>query len=150
MKIELAQISDINRINKVIDSAKRHWGYSDELMDIWLPDLLLKPEDFDKRSIWVIKKEKQIIAISSLVFLSNGIYELEDFWVSPANIGCGIGQKMFQFIINHLEEIKAVKLVIISDPNAEKFYNKMGASRVDLFASKPEGRMLPIMELLVG
>jgi N-acetylglutamate synthase-like GNAT family acetyltransferase len=150
MNIELAQISDINTINRVIESAKRHWGYSDDLMDIWLPDLLLKPEDFDIRTIWVLKKQKQIIAISSLVFLSNGVCELEDFWVIPAYMGCGIGRKMFQFIINHLEEIEAIKLVIISDPNAEKFYNKMGASRVDLFASKPEGRMLPIMELLIS
>jgi N-acetylglutamate synthase-like GNAT family acetyltransferase len=150
MHIELAKISDINSINQVIESAKRYWGYSDELMDVWLPELLLKPEDFDKRTIWVIKKEKQIIAISSLVFLSNGICELEDFWISPAHMGGGIGRKMFQFIINHLEEIKAVKLVIISDPNAEAFYNKMGAIKVDLFASKPAGRMLPIMELLVS
>jgi N-acetylglutamate synthase-like GNAT family acetyltransferase len=150
MNIELAQLADIKVINRVIESAKRYWGYSDELMSIWLPDLLLKPEDFKLRNVWVLKKENEIVAISSLFFLSDGLYELEDFWVSPAFMGAGIGRKMFQFIINHLEDIEADKLVIISDPNAETFYNKMGAIKVDLFASKPEGRMLPIMELLIG
>lgn len=147
--IEIARLEDIKEINRVIESAKRFWGYSDELMNIWLPDLLLELEDFNPQTLWVTKKDKKIVAVCSLAFRSDSPCELENLWVSPSQMGEGLGREMFQFVINYLKSIKANKLVIVSDPNAESFYTKMGAIRVDLFASKPEGRMLPIMELLI-
>ena len=146
---ELARLADINEINRLIESAKRYWGYSDELMNIWLPHLLLKPEDFDSRTLWVMKLENEIVAVCSIIFPSDCSCELEDFWVSPLHMGQGIGRKMFHFVIKHLKSINEKKLVIVSDPNAESFYIKMGAVRASLVASEPKGRMLPLMELII-
>jgi N-acetylglutamate synthase-like GNAT family acetyltransferase len=95
MNIELAQLTDIKVINGLIESAKRFWGYSDELMDIWLPDLLLKPDDFNSRTLWVMKLENKIVAVSSLIFSSEDSCELEDFWISPCEIGKGFGRQLF-------------------------------------------------------
>lgn len=98
MNIVLAESTEIKEINRLIESAKRYWGYSDKLMDIWLPDLLIIPEDLTSRT----------------------------FWLAPSAMGKGLGRKMFQFIINHLKSVEAIKLVIVTDPNAEGFYQKMG------------------------
>jgi len=149
MEIEIAKLSEINAINQLIESSKRHWGYNDKVMNLWLPDLLITTDNFSSLEIWVMKNKKVMGGVFSLSLMSEYIYELEDFWISPSEMGKGFGQKMFQFIINHLQNIKAKKLVIISDPNAEGFYKKMGASRVKLMESKPKDRMLPILELKI-
>ncbi|MUK70250.1 GNAT family N-acetyltransferase [Aliivibrio fischeri] len=149
MEIVLAESTDLTEMNKIIELAKRHWDYSDELMDIWLPDLLLNPENLIERTFWIMKENDEIIGVFSLSSISDGIFELEDFWLLPSVMGKGLGRKMFQFVINYLKSNKAEKLVIVSDPNAEGFYQQMGATRVKLVGSKPEGRMLPVMDLLL-
>ena len=147
MNIVLAESTEIKEINRLIESAKRYWGYSDKLMDIWLPDLLIIPEDLTSRTFWLMKAQEEMVGVFSLSSLSDGVFELEDFWLAPSAMGKGLGRKMFQFIINHLKSVEAIKLVIVSDPNAEGFYQKMGATRVELVNSKPEGRVLPVMDL---
>lgn len=149
MSIALAKLSEINSINRLIESSKQYWGYNDELMKLWLPDLLMTTQNFYSRKFWVMKKEGEIMGVFSLSLRSEAIFELEDFWISPSEMGKGLGQKMFKFVINQLIITKAKKLVIISDPNAEGFYIKMGASRVEFYESKPEGRMLPVLELTI-
>ncbi|MGF1879263.1 GNAT family N-acetyltransferase [Photobacterium frigidiphilum] len=149
MEIVLAKSTDLTEMNKIIELAKRHWDYSDELMDIWLPDLLLNPENLIERTFWIMKENDEILGVFSLSSISDGIFELEDFWLLPSVMGKGLGRKMFQFVINYLKSNKVEKLVIVSDPNAEGFYQQMGATRVKLVGSKPEGRMLPVMDLLL-
>jgi len=147
MEIVLAESTDLTEMNKIIELAKRHWNYSDELMNIWLPDLVIIPENLIERTFWVMKEDDEILGVFSLSFVSDSIFELEDFWLLPSVMGEGLGRKMFQFVINYLKNNKAKKLVIVSDPNAEGFYQQMGATRVKLVGSKPEGRMLPVMDL---
>ena len=149
MNIVLAESTDITEINKLIESAKRHWGYSDELINLWLPDLLITPENIISRTFWCMKINEEIKGALSLSVISNGVFELEDFWLAPSLIGTGLGRKMFQYVISHLKSIKAKKMIIISDPNAEGFYQEMGAKRIKFIDSKPKGRVLPVMELSI-
>lgn len=149
MDIKLAELIDIPEMNILIEKAKRHWGYSDELMTIWLPDLLISSEDYTNRLFWKMSVNEEMLGVFSVSIIDDNYCELEDFWLHPLAIGKGLGGEMFQFVIRYLKKIKSKVLIINADPNAEGFYLRMGAERIKLVESKPKGRMLPLMELLL-
>ncbi|HLP26672.1 MAG TPA: GNAT family N-acetyltransferase, partial [Acidobacteriota bacterium] len=55
---------------------------------------------------------------------------LEHFWVTPEQIGRGVGRAMFGVALDAARRCGAEVLHIKSDPNAEGFYRRMGARRV--------------------
>jgi hypothetical protein len=46
--------------------------------------------------------------------------------------------------------MKIARLKIVSDPNAEGFYLRMGAQRVGWVAAQPRGRRLPLLVIHVS
>jgi GNAT superfamily N-acetyltransferase len=76
-------------------------------------------------------------------------YELDHLWVLPEYIGQGIGKQLFNHAIERCKILNISILKIESDPNAQAFYEKMGAKKIgeshsDLFS---ENRVLPMMEI---
>jgi GNAT superfamily N-acetyltransferase len=57
--------------------------------------------------------------------------ELEHLWVSPEHIGAGIGRALFDHAVCRAAALGPTTLSIEADPNAEGFYRRMGAERVD-------------------
>ena len=55
---------------------------------------------------------------------------IEHFWILPEYIGNGLGTKLFQHAVKIAGSMNAKWLEIVSDPNAEGFYSKMGAKRI--------------------
>ncbi|MGF1758856.1 GNAT family N-acetyltransferase [Photobacterium sagamiensis] len=147
LKISRAVISDLEEINFVITSAKQVWGYSEDSMELWLPDLLLEQSSLLSREFWVLKKGITIVGLYSLSEQSKGIFELEDCWVLPAYMGQGLGEQLFDHAVKNLQSLAAFRMHIVSDPNACDFYKKMGANCVGEQPSKPKGRYLPVLEL---
>lgn len=56
--------------------------------------------------------------------------ELEHFWVEPSSIGRGLGRTLFDHAVATARTAGGRSLFIDSDPNAEPFYERMGAERV--------------------
>jgi N-acetylglutamate synthase-like GNAT family acetyltransferase len=71
--------------------------------------------------------------------------ELDHMWVTPAHIGSGIGKLLFLHAMDRAAGAKAKTVEILSDPNAEPFYLKMGAHRTGESVSEIDGepRTLP-------
>jgi predicted N-acetyltransferase YhbS len=67
----------------------------------------------------------------------------------PDHMGHGIGDVLLRHAMACARENGADALRIVSDPNAETFYAKYGAERVDMVPSQPEGRELPLLRLPV-
>jgi hypothetical protein len=55
----------------------------------------------------------------------------------------------FEHAVHTVRSLGGSRLTIVSDPHAEGFYRRMGASRVGEASSKPEGRTLPVLALLI-
>ena len=70
-------------------------------------------------------------------------------WVTPAHIGTGVGKELFLHAMQHAakENISAVE--ILSDPNAEGFYQKMGAHRTGEAVSEINGQPRTLPRLTV-
>ena len=144
--IEKPKPEDAKELTKVLIASKKHWGYPDEWFDLWKNELFITPESIRSREFCVGRNEKEVIFIYSIRPISEKKYELEDCWVAPQYIGKGYGRILFEQLKETMESLDCNKLVIVSDPNAEGFYLRMGAIRIGEKPSKPKGRVLPILE----
>ena len=74
---------------------------------------------------------------------------LEHLWVLPEYMGQGIGAKLFRHALSCCKELGIHILEIESDPNAQGFYEHMGAKQVGQSASEVDDqpRVLPILEI---
>ncbi len=141
-------ITDLNNINDLILSAKRSWNYPEHLISLWAPSMRVSSDHLHKREFWVARNNSdELVYIYSISQQTTSSYELEDCWVAPDYIGKGFGNALFTHLRGILSARNVEKLLIVSDPKAEGFYQKMGAHTVGEQPSEPTGRMLPVLEL---
>lgn len=140
--------TDLTDINELILSAKRSWNYPEHLIELWKPDMFISSDTLDEQEFWIARNEtEELVYVYSISQQTKAVYELNDCWVAPQFKGQGYGKDLFTHLLQTLSCKNAETLVIVSDPNAEGFYKRMGASKVGEHTSKPEGRMLPVLEL---
>ena len=75
-------------------------------------------------------------------------WRLEHLWVLPEQMGRGFGRRFFAHAAAFAAERGALSLTIEADPNAEPFYQRMGALRVGTRESQIDGstRLLPLLK----
>jgi hypothetical protein len=73
--------------------------------------------------------------------------ELLHLWVLPEMMGCGIGRSLFFHAVERSKSQGVQRLEIESDPNAEGFYQRLGAHRVGSRITQVLGRPreLPVL-----
>ena len=85
------------------------------------------------------------------ISLDKDIAILEHLWVLPEFMGQSIGKPLFQHAIERCKEQGAYTLEIESDPNAQGFYERMGAQKVGEAIGEVDGqrRVLPVLEFTI-
>lgn len=156
------------RLTELCRRSKAHWGYPQELLERWADDLRIEPADIDRDVVLLAEATDDAPGgpdLSHLLLLgfarvgvdpdtdaSTGagprIARLHDLWVEPQVMGQGIGRTLMEAAIEVARTLPAERLRVVSDPNAEPFYERFGTTRVgeedsDIVA----GRRLPILEL---
>jgi GNAT superfamily N-acetyltransferase len=146
LHIRPAQPEDSLVLTRLSYAAKRHWGYPEEWMRLWKEDLTVTREFIRKHRVYCALRESKIYGFYA--FSGDGATrELEHMWVDPQFMGQGIGRVLFDHALELLRGQGCTRLKIVSDPNAETFYRKLGAVPVGRVSSRPEGRTLPLLEL---
>ena len=76
---------------------------------------------------------------------------VEHLWVLPDYMGMSIGAALFKHILSRCKELGARVVVIESDPNAQGFYERMGAKKVGEVVGEVDGqpRVLPLLEVKI-
>jgi len=146
VRIRRAKADDAPALTALAIRSKRHWGYADSLMELWREELTITPEAIARTSILLAEQGARIVGMVG-VNLNGATAELEDLWIDPDCMGRGLGRQLFYEGLGLARAAQARTLSVISDPNAEGFYLRMGARRVDLVPSHPDGRQLPRLEL---
>jgi GNAT superfamily N-acetyltransferase len=138
--------SDAVALTRLAIASKRHWGYADELIELWTNELTFTPENIDARIVTVGECGGGIAGVSTLD-TTQPMAEIDAFWICPSFMGIGIGRRLFEYTlaIAAREGLDSVK--IVSDPNAAGFYQHMGASFVGWQNSTPAGRRLPVYRI---
>lgn len=154
MEIRRAQESDAAELTRIAHEAKRHWGYPERWIELWRDDLTLDPEFIAGNEVYVAEEGGEALGCYSLVTGVAGSpnWTLEHFWIRPAAMGKGLGRRLFEHARAVAAEAGASVLEIDADPNAEAFYLRMGAVRVDEVRSEIDGqpRVRPLLHLRLG
>ena len=145
-----AQPEHADSLTQIAIAAKRHWKYPEAWIHFWLPQLTISADYIASNEVWMMIDKEKPMAFYALSQDEKGC-ELGHLWVLPEYIGKGIGKQLFNHALERCKLLNIHVLKIYADPNAQTFYEKMGAKKIsehhsDLFG---EDRVLPIMEIKI-
>ena len=148
IQIRRAKPDEAAVLTEIAHAAKRYWGYSENWIEHWKDDLTITPDFIANNEMYVAVAGEEIAGCCALV-LSDTQAELEHMWIRPEHMGNGVGRALFQQIVKRAAQLGATGLELSSDPNAEGFYKRMGATRVGEVRAEIEGqpRVLPRMSV---
>jgi GNAT superfamily N-acetyltransferase len=144
LRIRQALPQEAATLTQIAHDAKRHWGYPEHWIQHWQADLTISPEFIGDNLVYIAERESEIIGFVALVVRKDKA-ELEHLWVAPPHIGTGVGKELFIYAMQGAAGENVREVEISSDPDAEGFYQRMGAQRIGEVTSEIEGqpRMLP-------
>lgn len=146
--IRRAMPDESETLTALAHAAKGHWNYPQEWIDSWQLDLTLTPEFIANNEVFVAIVDERIAGCSALV-IEEHLAELEHMWIYPEQMGKGVGRALFEHVAQRARASGFRELELSADPNAEPFYERMGAQRIgeipaDMFG---QARVLPRMRL---
>jgi N-acetylglutamate synthase-like GNAT family acetyltransferase len=144
--IRPAAKEEAGSLSKIAHDAKRYWGYPEHWIKHWQDDLTISTDYLASNQVFVAERADQILGFYALM-IREGKAELDHMWVSPEHIGSGVGKELFLHAMQTAVKRGISAVEVVSDPNAEGFYRKMGAHRIGETVSEIEGqpRTLPCL-----
>jgi GNAT superfamily N-acetyltransferase len=141
-----AEPSEAATLSAVAWAAKAFWKYPSDWMEQWREQLTITPIFIAENEVFAAIINGQTIAFYALLQKPE-VLRLEHLWVLPDWMGQGIGRALFRHAAERAAARGAFSLTIEADPNAEPFYQRMGAVRSGVIATDVEGRCrdLPIL-----
>jgi N-acetylglutamate synthase-like GNAT family acetyltransferase len=151
LKIRRASSEETARLTQIAHDAKRYWGYPELWIQRWQAELTISPDFISDNDVYVAEQEGELVGFYALVARKDKA-ELEHMWVAPAYIGTGVGKELFIHAMQRAAGQNLSEVEICSDPNAEGFYKKMGATRIGEVAAELDGqaRVLPHLKIDPG
>jgi GNAT superfamily N-acetyltransferase len=143
-----AEAQDAELLTEIALAGKRYWGYPEEWMAEWRPDLTVTPGYIGSQPVSVAELAGEVVGFAGLSTLEGRRY-LEHLWLRPNHIGRGFGRALFLEAVREARAAGVTELRIKSDPNAEPFYLKMGAVRTGLEVYELLGKFHREVPLLV-
>jgi GNAT superfamily N-acetyltransferase len=148
LRIREASTDEAAALTAIAQDAKRHWGYPEHWIQHWQEDLTISSDFISNNQVYVAEREDEIIGFYALV-VGDQQAELEHMWVAPKYIGTGVGKELFIHAMQIAAGENASAVEISSDPNAEGFYERMGASRIGEVTSEIDGQTRQLPRLTV-
>lgn len=135
---------DAATLSALAETSKASWGYPPEFIELWRPQLTVTSDLIGSGAVWVAERDREPLGFYALS-LGGEDAELEHLWVAPRFMGRGIGCALLAHALAQARGSGASRVVVVSDPNAEAFYTRMGAIAIGTHPSAPAGRVLPVL-----
>ena len=144
MEIRRVHPLEAGKLTGIAQESKRHWKYPETWLAAWTNALTITSDFIFWNEVFAAVDADAMLGFYALTSKRRKFY-LEHLWIRPAQIGNGVGSRLFKHAVNRAAESNAETIEIVSDPNAEEFYRKMGARRVGEEITQIEGvkRVLP-------
>jgi len=148
LQIRRATPDEAAALTALAHAAKRHWGYPAEWIDHWRADLTITSDFIATNEVFVATIDGEIAGCCALV-ASESLTELEHMWIDPKHMRKGIGRALFEHTRRRAEELGSNMIELSADPNAESFYERLGAKRIGEVPADVLGhsRVLPRMRI---
>jgi GNAT superfamily N-acetyltransferase len=147
MKTARARPDEASELTAIARSSKGHWGYPKDWLRRWEDVLTITPEYIRMYPTYVAFSTGHIAGFCSIRTREREAY-LDHLWVLPSELRRGIGRLLFEIAEGVARTAGAARLKVESDPHAEEFYIRMGASRYGRVAAAMDGqeRHLALLE----
>ncbi len=143
IRIRPAQPAEADQLTRIAFAAKRHWGYSEAMLQGWRAELTITAGQILRQPTYVAVARDRTVAVGMLGAHPDGI-ELAHLWVRPDMIGRGVGRQLFAHLIQIARTAGFSQLYIEADPHAIGFYERMGAVQIGSVTTAHE-RELPLL-----
>ena len=146
MQIVRATPEDADALTKIAFDAKRSWDYPESWIEGWRDILTMRPEFIAANAAYVAIENGRPVGFYVLTMEIDDIH-LDHLWVLPAAMHRGIGRSLFEHAVAQTRTLGFRLIKIEADPNAEGFYQRMGARRTGISVNHIEGerRELPLL-----
>jgi GNAT superfamily N-acetyltransferase len=147
MNIIRAKPKDAETLTQIAHAAKRRWGYPERWIESWRDVLTIRPEFIAANVAYAATENGRPIGFYLLTTEPDGLH-LDHLWILPAAMHRGIGRALFEHAAGQARTMGFPLIKIEADPNAEGFYQRMGAKRTGASVSEMDGerRELPLLE----
>lgn len=149
IEIRRALPEEAGTLTQIAYAAKRHWRYPESWIEEWKADLTITSKFIAANEVFVAIVNDEIAGCCALV-VTDTLAEIEHMWIRPELMGGGVGRALFEHARDRAKELRLAVLELSADPNAEGFYERMGAMRVGDVAAGiggAEQRVLPRMRI---
>ena len=112
----------------------------------WNNNLTISKEYINKNQVFKLLNDNKIIGYYSYTIDEKKV-KLDNLFILPEHIGKGFGKFLINDFLKRMREEKFKRIILNSEPNAEKFYLKVGFKKIGEFETSIKKRFMPIMEL---
>jgi maltose O-acetyltransferase len=160
VKVRQANLEESNTLTEISFAAKRYWNYPEQYFEVWKSELTITEKYILKNTVYVAEIDEKVVGYFSIVnvpeefwsgevFVNSGHW-LEHIFIHPDYIGKSIGSTLIDFAKQLCIKNGIEKLYIFSDPNANGFYEKIGAEYIKESPSSIPGRKVSLFMLNVN
>jgi GNAT superfamily N-acetyltransferase len=133
------------RLKEIAIASKGFWGYEPARVREWADRGDFTPSGLAELTVFVAESDGRAVAWASLIPRGELAW-LEDLWVEPEWIGKGVGTRLFRHAAECARRGGAKTMEWEAEPNAMRFYEKMGGAHVRDHLSE-WGRTLSVMSV---
>jgi GNAT superfamily N-acetyltransferase len=147
IRIRPARAEEADLLTDLSLRAKALWGYDAGFLARCRAVMTVKAHDIENQPHYVAELDGRIAGFYGFEPEAEGV-GLDYLFVEPELVGRGIGRALWRHAVDTARGRGHRALVVVSDPNAEGFYVKMGCQRIGTRPSDLEsGRQLPLLRL---
>ena len=147
MQIRTARPGEAAALTALCVRSKAYWGYDAAFMRMSAASLQVSEADIAAGRVLVAEGDNDVPVGVASVVLDAAIADLDILFVDPPAIGTGAGRALFHAASQLASRLGASRMTILADPNAARFYERMGARFLRNAPSDAiPGRSLPLYE----
>ena len=149
IRIRLALPGEASSLSRLCVRSKSHWGYDAEFMQQAYRSLQIDPAAIAAGRVFVATgKRGDLLGVADCCALPEpGAFDLLHLFVEPTALRRGVGRALFAAACAWCVTQGGSRLVILSDPNAAAFYQRLGARLIGEAPSDAvSDRILPRLE----
>jgi GNAT superfamily N-acetyltransferase len=147
--IRLARDDEAAALSALCVRSKAHWGYDAEFMRASHHSLQIDPAAIEAGRVFVAADETgALLGVADCCQLpEEGTFDLLHLFVDPLALRRGVGRALFEAASAWCAAQGGKRLLILSDPNAAGFYQRLGAQPIGEAPSDAmPGRNLPLLD----